>query len=153
MASRSDMGTDWQAQSRVREPRPGERPGHWGTWLAFAGVMLAVVGLLHAMAGVVAIFRDEVYLVASDTLALRLDWTAWGWVHLVLGVVALVAAYLLLRGSVVGRALAAGFAIISALDAFLLLPAQPWWSTLIIAFDVLVIYAITAHGDELRSTR
>ena len=147
------LGSDWQAQSRVREPRGGERTGGWGAWVAFAGVMLAVVGLLHALAGLVAILKDEVYFVRPNQLVLQVDYTAWGWLHLAFGAVALVAAFLLLRGNMVGRSLAVGFALLSALDAFVLLRAQPWWSTLIIAIDVLIIYAIVTHGDELRTSR
>ena len=47
-------------EAGVREPRPGERPTGWGAWLVFAGVMLAVVGLLHAMTGLTALLNDEV---------------------------------------------------------------------------------------------
>jgi hypothetical protein len=147
------MGSNWQAQSRVREPRTSERQTRWETWVVFAGVMLAVVGVLHVIAGLVALVKDEVYFVPSDQLVLRLDYTAWGWLHLALGAVALVAAFLLLRGNMVGRSLAVGFAVLSALDAFVLLHAQPWWSALIIALDVLIISAIVTHGDELRSPR
>jgi hypothetical protein len=147
------MQSDWQAQSRVREPRGGERQTSWGSFLVFAGVMLAVVGLLQAIAGLTALLNDEVLVVRSDGTAFGLDFTTWGWFHLLLGAVALVASFLLLRGNMVGRSLAVGVAVVSALNAFAFLPAQPFWSALIIGIDVLVIYAVVAHGNELASRR
>lgn len=153
MDSRSDTRSDWQAEAGIRPPRPGERPSHWAAWLVFAGVMLAVVGLFHAMAGLTALLDDEVLVVRSDSLIVGFDYTVWGWTHLLLGLVALVASYLLVRGNMVGRVLATGIAALSALVSFVFLPAQPWWSTLAITFNVLVIYAITAHGGELKTPR
>ena len=113
--------------------------------------MLAVVGLFQAMTGLTALLDDEVLFVRSDALIVRVDYTIWGWAHLVLGTVALVAAYLLLRGNMVGRVLATVIAVVSVLVSFAFLPAHPWWSLLTIAFDVTVIYAITTHGAELQS--
>ena len=153
MDSRSDTRSDWQAEAGIRPPRPGERPSHWAAWLVFAGVMLAVVGLFHAMAGLTALLDDEVLVVRSDNLIVGFDYTVWGWTHLLLGVVALVASYLLVRGNMVGRVLATGIAALSALASFVFLPAQPWWSALAISFNVLVIYAITVHGGELKTPR
>jgi hypothetical protein len=44
-------------------------------------------------------------------------------------------------------------AILSAIGQMLLIPAQPWWALIVIAIDVLVIYSLTTHGDELRAER
>jgi hypothetical protein len=67
--------------------------------------------------------------------------------------VAVVAAGLLLRGNVVGRVMAGIIAVVSVLVHLAFLPAYPWWSVLAIGFNVLVLYAITMHGAELKSTR
>jgi hypothetical protein len=115
--------------------------------------MLAVVGLFQAMTGLTALFNDEILVVRSDALIVALDYTYWGWVHLLLGAVALVASYLLLRGNMVGRVVATVIAVVNVLVSFAFLPAQPWWSLLTIAFNVVVIYAITTHGAELKSRR
>ena len=151
MNTRDYSRSDWQAESGVRAPRPGERPAGWGSLLVFAGVMLAVVGLFQAMTGLTALFNDEILVVRSEELIVSFDYTLWGWVHLLLGAVALVASYLLLRGNMVGRVVATAIAVVNTLVAFAFLPAQPWWSLLTIAFNVVVIYAITTHGAELKS--
>jgi hypothetical protein len=151
MDARSDMRSDWQAEAGIRPPRPGERPTHWAGWLVFAGVMLAIVGLFEAMAGLTALFNDDYFVVPSASLVVSVDYTYWGWVHLALGAVALVAGYLLLRGNMVGRILATVIAGVNVVVHFVFLEAYPWWSVVAIAFNISVIYAITMHGAELKS--
>jgi hypothetical protein len=153
MDTRDDTRSNWQAESRVRPPGPGGRQSGWGSLLVFAGVMLAVVGAFQVMTGLTAMLNDEILVVRSDSLIVKLDYTYWGWLHLLLGAVALVASYLLLRGNMVGRVLATNIAGLNMLVSFVFLPAQPWWSVISIAFNVTVIYAIAAHGAELRSRR
>ena len=153
MDTRDYTSTNWQGEAGVRAVRPGERPTGWGSLLVFAGVMLGVVGLFQAMTGLTAIFNDEILVVRSDSLIVKLDYTYWGWVHLLLGAVALVASFLLLRGNIVGRAVATVIAAVNVLVSFAFLPAQPWWSLLTITFNVLVIFAITTHGAELKTRR
>jgi hypothetical protein len=151
MNARSGMQSDWQAEAGIRPPGPGERPSHWGGWIVFAGVMLGVVGLFEAMTGLTALFNDDYFIVPSSSLIVSVDYTYWGWAHIALGVVSIVAAYLLLRGNMVGRVLAAVIAGVNVLVHFTFLEAYPWWSVLAIAFNILVIYAITTHGAELKS--
>ena len=151
--SRSDMRTDWQAEAGEHAPGPGERPSGWAGWLVFAGVLLAVVGLFQAMTGLTALLDDGFFVVRSDALIISVDYTYWGWAHLLLGAVAVVAAALLLRGNIVGRVVAGIIAVTSILLHLAFLPAYPWWSVLAIAFNVLVLYAITMHGAELQSSR
>jgi hypothetical protein len=149
--SRSDMRSDWQAEAGARPSRPGDRPTGWAGWIVFAGVMLAVVGLLEAIAGLTALFGDDYFVVRSDALIVSVDYSTWGWMHLAQGAVALVAAFLLLRGNMVGRILATVIAGVNVLVNFAFVDAYPWWSIVAIALNVLVIYAIAAHGAELKS--
>jgi hypothetical protein len=151
--SRSDMRSDWQAEAGVRPPRPGDRPTGWASWLVFAGILLAVAGLLEALAGLTALFNDDYFVVRTDSLLVSLDYSAWGWTHLAQGVVALAAAFLLLRGNMVGRILATVIAGVNVLVNFAFVDAYPWWSIVAITLNVLVIYAIAAHGAELKSRR
>jgi hypothetical protein len=151
--TRSDTSTNWQAESRAHEARPGARQSGWAGWLVFAGVMLAVVGVFQVLEGVTALVNDDVFVVRSDSLVVSVDYTAWGWVHLLLGVVAVVAGGLLLRGNMVGRILAGAIAAWNMLLHFAFLPAQPLWGVVAIALNALVLYAITVHGAELKSRR
>lgn len=129
-----------------------ERTG-WAGWAVFAGVMLIVVGAFQAIDGLVALFRDEVYLVRSDGLVVNVDYTAWGWVHLILGLVLVGAGAAIFSGRVWGRTVGVIAAVLSALLNFAYMASYPVWSTLIIAVDVLVIYALIAHGRELREPK
>jgi hypothetical protein len=144
--------SNWQAEAGAGGYR-GDRQTGWATYLVFAGVMLGLVGLFHAMAGLTALFDDEAYAVRSDGLVIRVDYTAWGWAHLLLGVLAIVAAFLLMRGNTVGRMAGVAIAAVSAVANFAFVAANPLWAAAAITFDVLVIYAICAHGGELRSNR
>ena len=139
-------------QSSAPAYTTSERTG-WAGWAVFAGVMLIVVGAFQAIDGLVALFRDEVYLVRSDGLVVNVDYTAWGWVHLILGIVLVGAGAAIFSGRVWGRTVGVIAAIISAVLNFAYLASYPVWSTLIIAIDVLVIYALIAHGRELREPK
>ena len=63
-----------------------DEPTGWVGWILFAGVMFILVGSFQAIAGLVGIFNDKVYVVPSKDLVVNVDYTTWGWVHLVLGV-------------------------------------------------------------------
>ena len=129
-----------------------ERTG-WAGWAVFAGVMLVLVGAFQAIDGLVALFKDEVYVVRPNGLVVNVDYTAWGWVHLLLGIVLIAAGAAIFSGRVWGRTLGVIAAIISAVLNFAYIAAYPVWSILIIAVDVLVIYALIAHGGELREPK
>ena len=77
---------NWQAQSRVHEADVGRRTG-WASWVTFVGVMLALLGLFHLMAGFAALFQDQVFVARSADLLISVSYDTWGWAHIVLGVV------------------------------------------------------------------
>ena len=128
-----------------------ERTG-WAGWAVFAGVMLIVVGAFQAIDGLVALFRDEVYLVRSDGLVVNVDYTAWGWVHVILGALALIAAMGLLRGAMWARILGVVLCAISAIVYMAFIRAFPGLAVVVIAIDILVIYALVVHGRDLKDT-
>ena len=145
-----DTRTDRRAEAGSA---PGAIPTGWTAYVIFAGVLLAVAGLIHAMAGVTALVDSDSLDARAEALVVNLDFDVWGWVHLVLGVVAMVTAFLLLRGDRAGRLLAIAVCGVGAVVNLVFLPAAPSWSLVAIAFDVLVIYAVTVHGDALPSDR
>ena len=77
--------------------------------------------------------------------------TTWGWLHVLGGIVVLLAGIGLFTGSVLARTVAVIVAMISIILSFLWLPYYPWWSVLIIAFDFVVIWALTFHGRDIVS--
>jgi len=117
----------------------------------FAGIMLVMLGSFQAIEGLVAILRDEYYVVTSSGLVLTFDYTVWGWTHLIVGAVAVAAGVGLFFGKMWARVLGIIVAVVSALVNLLFLPAYPIWGVILIAIDVLVIYALAAHGREVRA--
>jgi hypothetical protein len=138
--------------SAAAAPTTRERSG-WVGWLVFAGLMLIMVGAFQAIDGLVALFKDEVYLVRPDGLVVNVDYTAWGWVHLLLGILLIAAGAAVFSGRAWGRTVGVLAAILSAVLNFAYIQSYPVWSLLIIAVDIIVVYALVAHGGELRESR
>ena len=123
--------------------------GAWVGWVVFAAVIVITMGAFEAIEGLVAIFKDQYYLVPSTGLVVSVDYTVWGWVHLIIGVVSILAGIALLQGRSWGRIVVIVLAGLSALVNLGFLSAYPVWATLIIAFDVIVIYALTVHWKDV----
>jgi len=121
----------------------------WVGMAMFGGVMMMVAGTFHAMAGLVGLFNSSYWLVPSSELVVSVNYTAWGWLHLIIGVLAIAAGAGILAGQAWARVTGVVLAVISALVNLAFLAAFPLWATLIIAIDVLVIYALVAHGKEI----
>lgn len=136
--------------ARSRAAAHGEQSG-WVGWIAFAGCMMALLGSFHVIEGLVAIFNDEYFLVGASGLVVSVDLTAWGVLHLILGLIVASAGYALFAGRMWARVVGVLAAMFSAIVNLGFLAAYPFWSALMILLDVLVIWAITVHGSELRS--
>lgn len=128
-----------------------QKSGGWAGWIYFAGLMMLMVGLFQAVAGFVALFKEDVYLVGGGQVAF-FDYSEWGWIHLTWGIIVALSSFSLMAGQMWGRILAVFLAIMSAMANFAFLPAYPIWSTIIITIDILIIYAITVHGKELKAS-
>jgi hypothetical protein len=131
-------------------PDPAQRRGAYGAeaepggWVVFAGIMLMIVGSLDALWGLAAILNDQVVTVGGAGVVVW-DFTAWGWAHLIWG--------LLMVGTGLGLFAAMGwarwagvfFATVSAILQFGVITAFPLWALLIIALDVVIIYQLTVR--------
>jgi hypothetical protein len=113
----------------------------------FAAMMMFMAGLFQAFTGLVAIVNDDFYVATQDYL-FKFDQTTWGWVHLILGLVVAGAGVGLLAGRTWARAVALVVAVVSAIATFGFLPYYPLWALIILALDILVIWAIATHGSE-----
>ncbi|WP_207392729.1 hypothetical protein [Aeromicrobium sp. IC_218] len=122
----------------------------WAAWIFFATFMLVLLGILHAITGLVALFRDQYFVVESNGLVVTADYTVWGWVHLGAGLIMVAAGVSLLTGHLWARIVAALVAMASAVVNFSFLAAYPFWSTIMITLDVLVIWAVIVHGTEMK---
>ncbi|HEY0691522.1 MAG TPA: hypothetical protein VGD71_21085 [Kribbella sp.] len=129
----------------------GPQTTGWVGWIMFAGVMMLILGLFHAFQGLIALFQQEYYLVAANGLTVHVDYSAWGWTHLIFGIVVIAAGAALLVGQMWARVVAVVLAVLSAVVNAGFLAAYPVWSAIMIAVDILVIWALTVHGSEMRT--
>ena len=149
--TRPDGGTGARIpqQSGMQNVEPTEMTG-WVGWIGFAAIMMMMLGTFHAIEGLVALFQDQYFLVGKSGLTVHVDYTTWGWIHIIGGVIVVAAGVALLTGKMWARAVAVAVAVVSAIVNIGFLSAYPVWSTIMIAFDVLVIWAVTVHGSELK---
>lgn len=141
----------WQASRRTgQDDRVADSGSGWTGWLSFTAALMGVVAVFQIANGLTAIFRSGTYVVGEDRLAVEVDYTVWGWVHLVLGLVAGAAALGLLAGQTWARAIGIAMAVASAVTNLAFIAAYPVGATIVIALDVLIIYAIAVHGGELK---
>jgi uncharacterized membrane protein len=129
----------------IREPRTERRAETSQRWavggVIFAGTLLILNGALAIIQGISAVNKDNIFVAAPNYL---LHWNAanWGWVHIVLGAVAVLAGLFVFTGSILARAVGITFAVFSLFANFFFLPYYPLWSLVIIALDVFVIWAL-----------
>jgi hypothetical protein len=124
----------------------------WAGWVIFGAIAMVLAGIFDIIWGIVALARDEVFLSGPRGNVINLDYTTWGWINLIFGVVVLIVGMGLFTGSIVARIAAIAIAVVQAVLNLLIIGAYPVWSVIVITLDVLVIYAIAVHGDELRDS-
>ena len=111
----------------------------------FAAVMMILIGVFQGIAGLTAILDDD-FFVRTPSYTFDMDTTAWGWIHLLLGILVLLAGFALFAGRVWAAFVAITLATLSAIANFFFIPYQPFWALLIIALDVWVIWSLTRAG-------
>jgi len=126
------------------------RTSGWVGWVIFGSMMMIMVGAFQLILGLTALLNSGYYQVRANGLVVNVDYTAWGWVHIVIGALALAAAFGLLAGQTWARVLGIALAMISALVNLAFIAAFPLWAITVITLDLLVIYAIAVHGGELK---
>jgi len=118
-------------------------------FVAFAGIMLALIGFFDILQGLTALFNDEYFVVRKGELLL-FDFTTWGVITLIWGALLVAAGLGLLGGRGGARVFAIVVVFINMILQIAFLSAYPIWSTIIIALDVFVLYALTAKWDEVK---
>jgi hypothetical protein len=127
------------------------QPSRWVGWVGFAGIILLLNGIFSVFQALVALVTPADYYNTSGAGLFLMSVNGYGWWNLIVGVLLIATAGALLSGATWARAVAVILAALSAIGQLFLIPAQPWWSIIVIAIDVLIIYAVTAHGREVRS--
>lgn len=126
-----------------------QRTTGWVGWIWFAATMSVLVGAFNVIDGLVALFNDTLYVVGANQL-LAFDFTTWGWIHLIIGALQVIGGIALFGGRTWAQVLVCVLVGINAITQLVFLPAFPVWSTIVIALDVVTLYAIIVHGREVR---
>jgi hypothetical protein len=121
----------------------------WVGWILFAAVIMLLVGAFHVIQGLVALFKDDYYVVGTSGLVLDVSYTAWGWIHIVGGAIVVAAGVALFAGKMWARVLGIAMACVSAIVNIGFLAAYPVWSAMVIFMDIAIIMALTVHGSAL----
>jgi hypothetical protein len=116
---------------------------------AFAGVLLIVTAIFDILQGVAAIANDELFAEGTEYLY-RMNVTAWGWVHVIIGVLSVAVGVAILKQVAWGQLCGIVLASLAAMTNFLFLPIYPWWAITIIGINLLVIWALTTQIKRYR---
>jgi len=125
----------------------------WTGWVGFAGLLMMIMGIIDAIEGLVAIIRDEYYLIHGNQVII-FDTTTWGWITLILGVLLFFVGAGLLKGSSWARwfsILLVSFALIEQL-AWLGNTSYPLWSLVVVGLQFMVLFALTARWSDVKET-
>lgn len=133
-------------------PRPADDVGRsdtgWAVGLTvFAGALMVIAGVWHALVGIAALFNDELY-VSTPRYIYAFDLTAWGWTYLLLGILVAAAGIAVFSGQVWARAVGVVLAGLSLVANFVFIPHYPIWSLLVIALDIAVIWALVGFRRD-----
>jgi hypothetical protein len=123
--------------------RAYDKPENSG-WLTFAAAMMAIGGIVSVIDGVAALTRSQVF--AADVTYVVGSLRTWGVVHLVLGVLIAGVGFAVLARRQWARWTGIGLAGLSMIGQFVAMAGNPRWAVIVIAVDVLVIYALAVYG-------
>jgi hypothetical protein len=123
----------------------------WAGWVTFAAVMLGLLGALNMIQGFVALFDDGYFVIPREDDLLLVEFTVWGVILLAWGALLAGAALAVASGKGWARWFAVLMASLNVIVQIGFLSAYPIWSTILIAIDVVVIFALTARWQEARA--
>jgi hypothetical protein len=117
------------------------------TWIAFAGVMMIILGSLDALWGLAALLNNEVVVVGGHGVIV-FDITTWGWIQLILGALVGLTGLGLIAGNEAARAVGIFLLAVNAVLQVVWFPAAPLWAFLMIVLDVVIIYQLMVNWRE-----
>jgi hypothetical protein len=126
---------------------PGVRGAGLNGWIAFAAIVLFLNGCFGFFYGLAAVLNDEVVTVGGGEGVVVWDFTVWGWISVVIGLLMVLTAIGLITGNGAARWLGVLFAMLSALAQFAFVTAFPLWAILVIVLDMVVIYQLVVRWE------
>ncbi|MGP4015133.1 DUF7144 family membrane protein [Saccharopolyspora sp. 5N708] len=127
----------------------GQLRTRWLGLVIFAGIMMIAIGVTQIVFGIAALARSGMYMTPTGTVV-AFDFRSVGWSYLLLGILVAAAGFGVMSGRTWARVVGILLAGLSVLANLAFFTAYPVWSALVIVLDVVVIYALAAHGREAR---
>jgi hypothetical protein len=123
-------------------PTATSRPMASGGML-FAATIMILSGLFQFFMGIGAIAKDSIFL-GTPNYVFKFDTTAWGWIHLILGLLVAITGFCVMIAATWARIVGIGLVVLQAIGTFMFLPYFPFWALAILALDVFIIWALAA---------
>ncbi len=128
----------------------GPRAAWAGGLTLFAGIVVVMLGVFEFLQGFSAVRRDDVF-VGAPNYVYEFDLTTWGWIHMLIGVIAMIIGGAVLTTRKSGLVAGIVLAVLSAVSNFLFIPQSPWWSLVLIGLNVALIWAFCEVMRENRA--
>ena len=123
----------------------------WVGWGWFAAIVIIIAGVFDALYGLIAILMPESqYFIIGEGGLFLFNLAGWGWWHLIMGIALILVGVALVSGATWARVVAIILVAFNGVSQLALLPVQPWWSLIVLTLDIIVLYALTVHGRELK---
>jgi hypothetical protein len=126
------------------------RNSSWTGWIAFAGILMVLIGGIDVFQGLIAIIRDNYYAITPNQIIV-FDMTTWGWITLIWGIVLGLAGFGLLSGASWARwftIVVASLNVIAQLG-FVGNSQYPLWALTGITLTIVVLYALIARWGDV----
>ncbi len=136
--------------SETSGSRPPGGSAAWASWVAFAGIMLMLVGVFSVIAGLAAVTDDGYIKNTSNNEVFLVSYTALGVFWIAVGVIKVWAGYALIQGREWARIVTVILVFLSAISHLLALTSQPFLGLLLIAVDLVILYAVTVRWQEAK---
>lgn len=125
-------------------------PGIRTHWLRFAGIIMTIIGVFGILEGITALVDRYYFITGTYGTVFSINLAGWGWFHIIVGALVLIAGVALLGTEIPTWARVVGVAFVSVnmVLNLLWLPAAPLWAVIVIALDVFILFALVAAHRE-----
>jgi hypothetical protein len=130
----------------------GTSPSGWAGWVGFAGIILIIQGIITGIQGLMAIVGPDKYYAVTEENIFMFNVNGWGWWSIIIGILLLLVGIALMAGQTWARVIAIILVVLSAIGQVFVLGEAPFWSLLIIAVDVLILFALTVKWNEIQES-
>jgi hypothetical protein len=118
-------------------------------WIGFAGILMVLLGGLSFFEGLIALLRDDYYVVVPSGF-LIFDVTGWGWIMLLWGIVLVLVGLALLNGASWARWTSILLVSINVFGqlGFLGNTNDTVWLLITLTFNIIVLYALIVRWHD-----